>query len=39
VTTGKVAALGAFLTCLVAVTLLPTGLSWIRGRMKARETR
>ncbi len=36
VTTGKVAALGAFLTCTVAVTLLPTGLSWLRERRRRR---
>jgi len=34
VTTGKVAALGAFLTCTVAVTLLPTGLSWLREHQR-----
>lgn len=37
VTTGKVAALGAFLTSLVAITLLPTGLSWLRERQRAKS--
>ncbi|HEX9943839.1 MAG TPA: MMPL family transporter [Thermoanaerobaculia bacterium] len=36
VSTGKVAILGALCTSLVAITLLPTFLSWQRGRRKRR---
>jgi hypothetical protein len=36
VTTGEVAALGAFLTALVTITLLPTALSGLRRRQRAR---